>query len=68
MDFSFFEEREGSRGVGHIELDAADARILGPLLCEVDASYFRQEFTTLRLSRTTTRMQNGERCDFRFTW
>lgn len=49
-------------------LDAADARILGPLLCEVDASYFRQEFTTLRLSRTTTRMQNGERCDFRFTW
>lgn len=49
-------------------LDAADARILGPLFCEVDASYFRQEFTSLRLSRTQTRMQNGKTCDFRFSW
>lgn len=49
-------------------LDAADARILGPILCEVDASYFRQEFTTLRLHRSETRMQNAKSCDFRFDW
>lgn len=49
-------------------LDAADARVLGPLFCEVDATYFRSEFTSLRLTRTSTRMQDDPRCDFRFTW
>ena len=47
-------------------LDAADARPLAPLFCEVDAAFFRPAYTPIRLERPSTLAAGGPICDFRF--